>query len=112
VHPGDCETFGLIVLEAMACALPVVASDGGGVAELVDSRSGILAHPDSVASLAEAIAAMYEGDMERMGAHARKRAQEQYDWQQVLPQLLERYRGVLAGRGYAQPARNRVCISD
>jgi alpha-1,6-mannosyltransferase len=112
VHPGDCETFGLIVLEAMACALPVVASDGGGVAELVDSRSGILAHPDSVASLAEAIAAMYEGDMERMGAHARKRAQEQYDWQQVLPQLLERYRGMLAGRGYAQPARNRVCISD
>jgi alpha-1,6-mannosyltransferase len=112
VHPGDCETFGLIVLEAMACALPVVASNGGGVAELVDSRSGILAHPDSVASLAEAIAAMYEGDMETMGAHARKRAQEQYDWQQVLPQLLERYRGVLAGRGHAQPARNRVCISD
>jgi len=112
VHPGDCETFGLIVLEAMACALPVVASDGGGVAELVDSHTGILARPDSSASLAEAIAAAYGGNMADMGEHARRRAREQYDWQQVLPQLLERYRTVVAGRRCAQLARDRVCISD
>ena len=112
VHPGDCETFGLIVLEAMACALPVVASNGGGVAELVDARSGILAQPDSAASLAEAVAATYAGDMETMGACARSRAQEQYDWQQVLPQLLDRYGAVLAGHQRAPVAPNRVCISD
>jgi len=112
VHPGDCETFGLIVLEAMACGLPVVASDGGGVAELVDQRTGILSRPDSAASLAEAIVAMYEGDMTEMGAHARRRAQEQYDWQQVLPQLLERYSAVLAGRRRALPPPERACISD
>ena len=110
VHPGDCETFGLIVLEAMACALPVVASDGGGVAELVDSDSGILARPDSAASLAEAIAAMYEGDLAGMGAHARRRAQEQYDWQRVLPQLLERYGAVLVGRQPPLPAQEPACI--
>jgi alpha-1,6-mannosyltransferase len=112
VHPGDCETFGLIVLEAMACGLPVVASDGGGVVELLDRHSGILARPDSVASLAEAIAAIYEGDMARMGAHARQRTQEQYDWQQILPQLLERYRAVLARPQYALSAREGICVSE
>lgn len=112
VHPGDCETFGLIVLEAMACGLPVVASDGGGVAELVDSHSGILARPDSAASLADAIAAICQGDLAAMGAHARRRAHDHYDWQQVLPQLLERYGTVLAGRPHAPPARERICVSE
>jgi alpha-1,6-mannosyltransferase len=112
VHPGDCETFGLIVLEAMACALPVVASDGGGVPELVDGQSGILARPDSPASLAEAIAAVYAGDMKRMGAHARRRAREHYDWQRVLPQLLERYGATLAGRQHLLPVPERICVSD
>jgi alpha-1,6-mannosyltransferase len=112
VHPGDCETFGLIVLEAMACALPVVATDGGGVAELVDRHTGVLARPDSVASLAEAIAAVYEADRATMGAHARRRACRQYDWHQVLPQLLDRYGAVLSGNQHAVPARERVCITD
>ena len=109
VHPGDCETFGLIVLEAMACALPVVASDGGGVAELVDCHSGILARPDSAASLADAIAAVYQADLAGMGAAARGRAQDLYDWQHVLPQLLERYGAVLAGKQRALPAGVDLC---
>jgi len=112
VHPGDCETFGLIVLEAMACALPVVASDGGGVAELVDGDTGILARPDSAASLAEAIAAIFQGDLAAMGAHARRRAHEQYDWQHVLPQLMERYGAVLAGGQHARMGEGRVYVNE
>ena len=94
VHPGDCETFGLIVLEAMACGVPVVAT-GGAVAELIDEHSGVLVRPDSVASLAEGIAAICQRDLAALGAAARHRACRQHDWNSIMPQLLGRYAGLL-----------------
>jgi alpha-1,6-mannosyltransferase len=96
VHPGDCETFGLIVLEAMACGLPVVASNGGGVAELVDPDTGILVAPDSVAQLCEGIEAIYQLDRLRMGQNASRNAAAYYDWNLIVPQVLGRYASLLA----------------
>lgn len=112
VHPGDCETFGLIVLEAMACGLPVVATNGGGVAELVDRDTGILAMPNSSDSLAEAIEAVYGCDMAAMGRAARARAEGHYDWDAILPQVLGRYDGLLAGYRQAQFAAEGFCVTD
>ncbi|MFL6676199.1 MAG: glycosyltransferase family 4 protein [Massilia sp.] len=112
VHPGDCETFGLIVLEAMACGLPVVATRGGGVAELVDDQTGLLAEPNSADSLAEAIDALYRCDMARLGANARRKTVEHYDWNQILPQLLQRYAGLLAGGARAALDVERICVTD
>lgn len=97
VHPGDCETFGLIVLEAMACGLPVVGTTGGGVSELVDEKTGILAQPNDPASLAEAIEAIYARDLMQLGVNARRKAAEHFDWSQILPQLMTRYGSLLAG---------------
>ncbi len=112
VHPGDCETFGLIVLEAMACGLPVVGTNGGGVAELVDEQTGILARPNDAASLAAAIEAIYGRDLVRMSANARRKAHEHYDWSQVFPQLMHRYGRLLASRQAAQRALERFCVPD
>ena len=112
VHPGDCETFGLIVLEAMACGLPVVATSGGGVAELVDERSGILAQPNCTDSLAGAIEAIYASDMAALGEHARHKAREYFDWNQIFPQIMRRYQSLLGAGQAAERVLERICVTD
>lgn len=102
VHPGDCETFGLIVLEAMACGIPVVGARGGGVAELVDDATGILVQPGCVDSLCAGIEAAYRDGLAERGRQARRRVQEQFDWDHVMPQLMRRYAGLLEARARAQ----------
>jgi alpha-1,6-mannosyltransferase len=95
----------------MACGLPVVGTSGGGVAELVDEQTGILARPNDAGSLAGAIQAIYARDMLRLSANARRKAAEHYDWSQVFPQLMHRYGSLLAARPAQRPLE-RVFVSD
>ena len=59
VVPSLHETFGLAALEAMACGTPVVASDAGGLRELVHhGETGFLCRPSDPTALAEALGAV------------------------------------------------------
>ena len=91
IHAGRHETFGMILVEAMACALPVVAVRSGAVTEIVDSRVGRIATPDDAHSLANAVRAIFAGDRDAMGAFARARAEREYLWENTLPRLVQRY---------------------
>jgi glycosyltransferase involved in cell wall biosynthesis len=55
VLPSQAETFGVVYAEAAACGLPVIATDCGGPADIVNNENGILIQKDSLNELTEAM---------------------------------------------------------
>jgi len=91
VHAGCSETFGLVIIEALACGRPVVATRAGAAPEHVDESVGMLAPPHDAAGMAAAIAALYERDLEALGRAARARALQRYTWSHALQLLMGHY---------------------
>jgi alpha-1,6-mannosyltransferase len=95
VCPG--ETFGLAVLEALACGTPVVTADVGGARELIDEQSGCWATPDPQA-LADAVLRLAARPVAARGAAARRRA-GQFPWTSTVEAMAELHRGCAPGEG-------------
>lgn len=97
VHANDKEPFGLIVLEAMACGRPVVGVNAGGVAETVNSSVGQLSQSADPDHYAAAIEALFERDIEAIGAAARVHTVETFAWNRVFEDLCMTY-GEVSGK--------------
>ncbi|GAV37451.1 glycosyltransferase [Streptomyces acidiscabies] len=92
------EAFGLVVVEAMAAGVPVVAAGHGAFTELVeDGVSGLLHRPGDPASLASCLRRITGADQE-MGRAARRRYEQGFSPAVGLTRLLEGYRSAIAGR--------------
>ena len=55
VLPSFSESFGLVLIEALACGKPVIGSDVGGITEIINDDVGLLINPNKVSSIARAI---------------------------------------------------------
>jgi len=96
--PSDLESFGLAALEAMACEVPVIATNAGGVPDVVEHGvDGYLVEPRDVESAAKfAVEVLSRSDRGReMGVRARADAKRKFCANDVIPHYEDYYRQVL-----------------
>ncbi|MEW6009207.1 MAG: glycosyltransferase family 4 protein [Candidatus Omnitrophota bacterium] len=95
-------SFGKVLVEAMACAKPVIATDAGGSPEVVQKDiTGILVPIRDAASLAQAIRMLLNDSSlaDKMGQAGRKRAEQLFDIKQTTRQIEELYLKLLNKSG-------------
>lgn len=94
VLPSEYEAFGIVLLEAMACGKPCVATRVGGVSEVVeDGRTGVLVEYGDVHALAKAISYLLDKDDIRMkmGQYGRNRVLKNFDWDVIVSRIEKVY---------------------
>ncbi|MFO7244607.1 MAG: glycosyltransferase family 1 protein [Actinomycetes bacterium] len=100
VSPGELETFGQTIQEALASGVPVVAPRRGGPIDLVTEQTGILYEPGRADALAAAVRELVDSPARRAEASQAARASvEGRTWQSVCEQLMGYYDEARRERG-------------
>ncbi|WP_226480837.1 glycosyltransferase family 4 protein [Natrinema amylolyticum] len=96
VVPSIYEGFGLPAGEALACGVPVVATTGGGLPEVVGD-AGVLVEPGDADALAEAVRDLLADDQRRrrLGERGRDRIVEEFDWERAARETVDTYRDAI-----------------
>ncbi|PWB75876.1 hypothetical protein C3F09_01830 [candidate division GN15 bacterium] len=99
IHPSIEEPFGIAILEGMRAGLPVVASDVGGIPEVVDNRCAQLVPPRDSTALVEAVAGLASNAQSRlrMGMHARERFLSEFSVETMFDRIERCVSGVVHG---------------
>lgn len=95
IHAARAETFPLVVLEALACGTPVIASRVGGIPEIIrDGRTGLLVEASHAAELADAIEQLLADPARaaEMGANGACDARERFGLERHVAAYLDFYR--------------------
>ena len=101
IMPSIWENSPYALLEAMSCAVPIIATNVGGIPEIVQHMiSGLLVEPESPINLANAIITLVaDQDLrKKMGAQARERILNSFSIDQVLPKMESFYYDILADK--------------
>jgi glycosyltransferase involved in cell wall biosynthesis len=89
------EGLPLVALEAMACGVPVIATNVGGISEVVKDDYGKLVMPDCPNSLAEAILEFSNRELSEDRNRMRAIIEEKYSWEKNVDKLVEIYEGLI-----------------
>jgi glycosyltransferase involved in cell wall biosynthesis len=93
VVPSNFEPFGIVILEAYASSTPVIASNVGGIPELIaNGKTGLLVPPKNPQELAEAVLKVLQNKnmSSRLGKNGRKKA-EHFSWESITKKIEKIY---------------------
>ncbi|MDD3285366.1 MAG: glycosyltransferase family 4 protein [Patescibacteria group bacterium] len=93
---NEHEAFGLVLIEAMACGVPIIASRLPGVRSVFeDDKQGYFCEPGNTRDLAEKIDRLCQDENKRqaMGKAARSLAEDKYGWEKIADQILDEFSG-------------------
>jgi glycosyltransferase involved in cell wall biosynthesis len=95
------ESFGIVLIEAMACGLPAIATDYPGVRAVIDDETGLLVPRGDVAAVAAALRRLVQaGPRGRaaIGAAGRAKAEREWSWPRLVERLDSAYAGAIEAR--------------
>jgi L-malate glycosyltransferase len=97
----DSETFGVASVEASACGLPVVATNVGGLPEVVkDKESGLLVSPKNVDATAKALLELIDDPRKRLlfGKNGHQYVVSRYNWENNVSQMVNLYKRTIESK--------------
>jgi glycosyltransferase involved in cell wall biosynthesis len=92
---GDIEGLGVVLIEAMAYSKPVIASQAGGIVDIVqDKKNGYLVPPGDVDALADAMEKLALDNHDRclMGKKAKQTVDEKFNWDTIVHHVIRLYK--------------------
>ena len=95
VLPSRAESFGSVLIEALACGTPVVSSRSGGPEDIVDESVGKLVPKEDPAALARALVEVLDTPERYDPESTRRRVLERFGWESIVARTLEVYRDVV-----------------
>lgn len=98
----DSESFGVAILEASACGLPVVVSKVGGLPEVVENgKTGVVIAKDDPQALAEVLELLCRDPQQcaRLGENGTRHVRQRYEWNENVSRMLQLYDELIGSRG-------------
>ena len=100
IMPSETESFGLAALEAMACSIPVISTNAGGIPELnIEGKTGFMSEVGDVANMAKNAIYILEDDarLKKFKSASQARARD-FDISKIMPMYVALYEKVLGTR--------------
>lgn len=101
----DSETFGVAAVEASACGIPVIASNVGGLPEVItNEETGIIVPPKNAEATANALERLIsdEGLRLQLGKNGRSKVERLYDWHNNTLQMIQLYQDTINSKKHVR----------